>query len=181
MIAIAMVLLLGECNSIAKFTQFYVPYESSVIIPGIENSLIPEGTEIPDVYVSDELPGIPTNLSTFLDKNNTSSDLIEKIALTDATFTIILPEGKDFSSIRSLDVYLKANGLDDVLVAWAHSIPNDVGNELDLETSDDNLKAYLLKDTISFKIETVIHKMITSDYEIKMDTKFFVDAQIFGI
>ena len=85
-----------------------------------------------------------------MEENNTSSDLIETVTLTDAELTITLPEDKDFSSLRSLDVYLKADGLDDVLVAWADSIPDDIGNTLTLESSDANLKDYLLKDSIAF-------------------------------
>ena len=181
MVAIVIVLLLIECKTLDKLTQFNMGYETSVTIPGIENSFIPEGTEIPDVSVSGEFPDIATNLSDFLEENNTSPDLIEKVTLTDAVFTITLPEDKDFSSIRSLDIYLKADGLDDVLVAWADSIPDDVGNELILETSDADLQDYLLKDTMAFKVETVIHKMVTSDYEIELNSNFLVDAKILGI
>ncbi|MFA9390689.1 MAG: hypothetical protein ACERKD_12825 [Prolixibacteraceae bacterium] len=168
-------------DAVDEFTKFNMPYETTVTIPGIANSFISDGTNIPKTPISLDIPGFATNSSEYFANNKTSSELVENITLTDATLTLILPEGKDFSFLSSLEIYLSAEGLDEIMIAWNDSISNDIGNELTLETTENNLKAYIMKDTIAFKIDAVVQKFIGIDYEVKLNTNFLIDAKILGI
>jgi hypothetical protein len=164
-------LFLIGCDQIDKLTQFTMVYDKTITIPSASGVNLPINTEIPDIETNSE--------STFA-VNNTHKDLIEEVLLKESKLTITAPANGDFTFLKSISIYMYADNLAEVKVAWQDTIPANVGNILTLKTTDANLKEFILKDSFNFRVNTVIRKVITSDYSINMHSEFFVDAKILG-
>ena len=61
-------------------------------------------------------------------------------------------------------------------IAWKENISDDVGNFLALETTENDLQAYISKDKFELRVQSVTDKLITSDHSI--DIKSVYDSII---
>lgn len=160
------------CSQLEKLTQFYMDYEESLVIPSIIGVNLPFNIATPQ---------IKTNSTEVFEINDTRKDRIEEILLEQLTLNIVDPADADFSFLKSIEIYIAAEGLEEVLVAWRYDIENSVGPSLTLETSVDDLTPYIIQDEFTLKFTTVIDKIILSDHEIEVQSRFFVDALILGL
>lgn len=165
-------LALAGCEKLDKLTQFEMPFDTSVDIP----STI--GINLPFNIIT---PNITTNSESTFESNNTNKDLIEKVVLKSMALIVEKPNGEDFSFLKSIKITIKADNLGDKIIAWNNDVPSNTGDSLLLETSPDNLKDYILKDSYKLDVETVTDEILTQDYTIKIHSVFFVDAKILGI
>ena len=172
MIILAAILLAGSCKEVDKLTHFNMDYDENVTISSTIGINLPFNLFTPD---------ITTNSQQTFQINDTRKDLIEEIRLTGLVLEIVNKTDKDFSFLKSVKIYIGAEGMDEILVAWKEEIENDVGKTLHLETSSDDLKEYIKKDEFYLKLTSVTDKLILSDYEINVQAGFFVDARILGI
>ncbi|GAB1449572.1 hypothetical protein MASR2M44_26010 [Bacteroidota bacterium] len=161
-----------SCKKASELTQFDMDYESKVSIPSSVGVNLPVNFPTPDITSNSE--------SQFSGKN-TSKDLIDKIALKSIKLSITTPESGNFDFLKSIEVYLKADGLDPVMIASKTSIPDGLGKVLELETSGADIKEFIKKDKFKLDVKTVTDKLITQDHELKINAVFFVDAKILGL
>ncbi len=161
-----------QCNRLSEFTQFDLDYETTVEIPSTTGISLPFNVYTPPVETENE--------SEFA-VNDTRKDLIEEITLTSLDLTITQPERGDFRFLRSIEIYLSADSLDEVLIAWKDEVPRDIGKTLNLETSSDDLEEYIKKDAFNLRVNTRTDEIIESDHEILINAVFFVDARILGL
>lgn len=166
-----LLLALYGCNEFDKLTKFNMVFDKTITIPAATGVNLPVNTEIPDVETNSE--------STFA-VNNTNKNLIEEVLLKESKLTITAPTDGDFTFLKSITIYMYANDLAEVKVAWQDTIPANVGNTLTLKTTDADLKEFILKDSFNYRVNTVIRKVITSDYSIDLHSVFLVDAKILG-
>lgn len=160
------------CSLINKLTQFNMPYTDTVTI----SSAV--GVNLPfDIRT----PKISSNSKSTFDVNNTRKDLIQQIKLSKLSLKIVSPSDGDFSFLKSIEIYISTDSLEEKKVAWNDSIPSDVGNEVILETTDEDLQEYIKSDSFTLRLHTVTNKIITSDRKIAINAVFFVDANILGI
>jgi len=164
-------LLIFSCKKVDKLTQFDMNYDSSVIVESTFGMNVPF-----NIYT----PNITTNSESTFESNDTRKDLIESINLKTLTMTISNPEGDDFSFLKSIEIYISADGLSDIMVAWKDNI-SDNDTELNFETSSADLKDYVKKDSFKLKVKTTTDEVLTHNYTIDIHSVFFVDAKIFGI
>jgi hypothetical protein len=146
-------------------------FDKTITIPEATGINLPIDTEIPDVETNSE--------STFA-VNNTQKNLIEEVLLKESKLTVTAPDNGDLSFLKSISIYMFADNLAEVKVAWKDTIPTDIGKTLELETTTADLKEFILKDSFNYRVNTVIRKVISSDYSIDMHSVFFVDAKILG-
>lgn len=170
-ISLLVFLFVSGCDKISELTQFNLEYNQSVEIPANIGVDIPFDIETPD---------IETNSEATFKGNNTSKDNIDNIKLTKMELSIPLPTDGTFSFLKSIKVYIVADGLDEIEIAWKENIPENIGNVLNLETSDAYLKEYIIKDNFNLKVKTVSDEVITSNYTIDIHSVFCVDAKILG-
>ncbi len=166
------VVALSGCEKVDKLTQFDMNYDSSVDIPSTVGINLPFNIYTPD---------ITTNSESSFESNDTRKDLIEQINLKTMELTVSKPSGEDFSFLKSIEITIKADGLDDKKIAWKNDIPSNAGNKISLETTSDDLKEYIKKDNFKLDVETVTDEILTKDYTLDIHTVFFVDAKILGI
>jgi len=169
---LGVIIISFSCNEIDKLTQFNMEYNEEVVIPSAT------GVDLP---VNIFTPDIESNAESQFAVNDTRKDMIEHITLTSMELNLTSPAEGDFSFLKSISIYISADGLEEQKIAWLDEIPAEPGNILDLETSDVDLQEYIKKDNFSMKVNTVTDEIITSDHHIDVNSIFFVDAKILGI
>lgn len=165
-------LIFMQCKRLSEFTKFDIEYDETVVIPSTIGINLPFNVFTPPINTE--------NQSEF-EVNDTRKDLIEEITLTTLELSITSPENGDFRFLRSIEIYLAADSLDEILVAWNNDVPSDIGQFLELETSTDDLQEYIKKDAFNLRVKTKTDQIIESDHEILTHSVFFVDARILGL
>lgn len=161
-----------SCKKADELTQFRMEFNQEATIPSSTGVNLPFNILVPENE---------TNASSTFESNNTRKDLIEEILIEQLDITITSPSNGDFSFLKSVGIYLSAEGLEEIRVAWLDDIPDNVGNYINLELSKANLKDYLSKPEYSLRLNTVTDEIITSDHKLNVHSKFFVDAKLLGV
>lgn len=169
---IALLLFFGQCKEIDKLTQFDLDYTSEVTIPANAGINIPIDILTPD---------IETNTEDEFAVNDTRKDLVEEITLKEAKLRILSPDGQNFDFLKTIRIYIRAEGLDEQLIAWKENIADGSGSELALNTSDEDLKVYIKKESFKLRFYVKTDQAITQDIKIEAYSRFFVDAKVLGI
>jgi hypothetical protein len=171
---IAAILIIGSfgCKELDKLTQFDIEYNEEVVIPSTIGMDLPFNVATPD---------ISTDSESKFSVNDTRKGLIEFISLKSMTLDLTQPADGDFGFLKSISIYIKADGLDEIKIAWLDEVPADPGATLDLDTSDEDLQEYIKMDSFSLRVNTVTDEIITSDHHIDIKSVFFVDAKILGV
>ncbi|XHP73950.1 hypothetical protein KCTC52924_01696 [Arenibacter antarcticus] len=168
----AVIARFSACDKLDELTKFEMDYKQRVVIPSTT------GIDLPfDIYS----PEKETNATSEFAVNDTRKDLIEEIILRHLSLNIISPEGEDFSFLESITVYMSAEDLPEIRIAWNEEVSETAGGLLELETSVEDLKEYIKKDSYSLRLKTVMDEFLSSDYEIEIVSVFFVDAKILGL
>lgn len=169
---ICLLVLFTACDKIDELTKFDMEYSQRATIPSSTGINLPF-----DVFT----PEMETNSESTFAVNDTRKDLIEEIKLTDLELVMISPEEADFSFLNSIEVYISADGLEEILIANLDEVPEDAGNVITLNTSDTDLKEYIKKDEFSLRLNTVTDELMSTDHELEVNSTFFVDAKILGL
>lgn len=90
------------------------------------------------------------------------------------------PSDADFSFLESIDIFISADGLEELKIASKVEVPETV-SALDLEVSDADLKEYIKKDSYSLRLNTVTDEAMSQDHQVDVKSTFFVDAKILGL
>ncbi|MGJ8715060.1 MAG: hypothetical protein ACSHXG_08160 [Maribacter stanieri] len=169
---ICLLVLFTACDKIDELTKFDMEYSQRATIPSSTGINLPF-----DVFT----PEMETNSESTFAVNDTRKDLIEEIKLTDLELVMISPEEADFSFLNSIEVYISADGLEEILIANLDEVPEDAGNVITLDTSDTDLKEYIKKDEFSLRLNTITDELMSTDHELEVNSTFFVDAKILGL
>ncbi len=165
------VLIVASCDVIDEFTKFDIEYNTQVTIPSSTGINLPFNINTPETE---------TNSENTFESNDTRKELIEEIKLTKLELVLSSPSDADFSFLESVDVYISAEGLDEVKIASKTEVPEMI-SVLSLDVFDTDLKEYIKKDRYKLRLNTVTDEVITSDHTIDINSTFFVDAKILGI
>lgn len=163
---------ISGCDSLSKLTQFDIDFDSYTTIPK-------SGLNITPFNIA--TPPIQSNSESKFSANNTSVDLIEKVAIKKLTLTVSSPANGDLSFLKSIKVYIAADGMDDALLASKDNIPDNCGASIDLDVTAANFKEYITKDKFSLKVKAETDKLLAEDHEVDVHTVFLVDANILGL
>ena len=170
-ITMVLALSLAACEQVDELTQFEMDYTTSFTIPGTIGM---------DVPIDLQTPEIQTNSTEKFSGQDTREDLIEEIVLREMNLSIESPSGGDFSFLNGLTIFLNAEGMEEVKVAWKESIPEDPGSTLQLETASADLKEYIFKDQFQLRVQSQTDEIIDQDHEVQVASVFHVDAEILG-
>lgn len=168
---VSFIFILAACDKLDKYTQFDLDVDETVEI----NSMV--GINLP---FNISTPKINTNSESTFAINDTRKDLVEVAKIKSLHLIITNPSNADFSFLKSIIVFLSAEGLPEVKVAWNENIPDEVGNTLDLETSNENFQEYVKKDQVELRVNTITDEIISSNHQIFLHSVFFIDAKILG-
>lgn len=165
-------LVSNSCKKIDQFTQFNMDFNNEIIIPSSTGINLPINLLTPEVETNSE--------STF-EVNDTRKDLIEEIRLNSLTLNLDSPNNADFSFLESISVYMNAQDLPEVEIAWKDNVPEDAGSQISLNVSNQDFKEYIKKDEFILRVNTITDEILTSDHKINIASDFFIDAKILGL
>ena len=160
------------CKDLEKLTEFSMSYSSNITIP--------KSTGL-DLPVTVPTPDIETNSESEFAVNDTRKDMVEEIFLTGLDMTITSPDDQTFSFLESIRVYIVAEDLPEIEVAYQENVSISAGSQLSLETTGENLREYIVKDAFNLRVKTVTDEVLSYDTDIKIDSRFFVNAKVLGL
>ena len=160
--------IFSSCSEEDQEVSFYIPTQVEYTIPSSSAINLPFNILTPEVE---------TNAQAEFSSNNTRSDLIKEVELTNLSFEILSPQGADFSFLSSITVFIEAEGLPEVEVASSNTI-NPNSNKLVLQPSDLNLQEYLKKDKYTMRVNTITDEVLTQDHRLEISSQFFVLADL---
>jgi hypothetical protein len=170
-----LVLITGfiNCDKIDRlFTHFEIQNESEFTVAS---------TTIINSPISFDTPDVTTNSSSEFSNNNTNADLVESVKLKSLILSIISPSDADFNFLKSVRIYISADGLEEVELANLEDIENDNLSILNMNTTGVELREYVKRDSYSLRVSTITDETIAQDHQIKANAIFNVDAEILGI
>lgn len=120
---------------------------------------------------------ITTNSTDLFSENHTNSDNVLSIEQTDITFTISSPSGANFDFLKSIEIYINADGLPERLISTKMEISETGINELKGELPSVDVVEYLSKPSYSLRFKVTIDQSIPVDYKLNVSQTFFVKAK----
>ena len=164
-IVLSLVVLNLSCKK-DKPTEFDIDYTSTLTIPSTSITV--------NVPADFDSPEIPTNSKDKFTSEKTFQNLVDEIKLT--KFDLSVANG-NLNFLKSLSIYLKTSGLGDVLIASKTSIPQGVSS-LAMDLQDVNIKEYIFKDKIQFRVTVTIQTGLAAAQQLKMDRTVHVKAKL---
>lgn len=164
-IILSLVVLNLSCKK-DKITEFDIDYTSTLTIPSTSITV-----NVPADFNS---PEIPTDSKDKFTSEKTVQNLVDEIKLT--KFDLSVANG-NLNFLKSLNIYLKTSGLGDVLIASKTSIPQGV-SALAMDLENVNIKEYIFKDKIQFRVTVTIQTGLAATQQLKMDQTVHVKAKL---
>jgi hypothetical protein len=158
-----------SCKRFDEFTQFELNYKQSITIPS---------SSIIDLPINVMTPEVESNSESEFAINDTRKDLIEEIILTKLTLNLTSPSDGNFNFLNKIDIFIRADGVDESLIAYKQNIQPAGNKSIELETVDTDLQDYIKKDRFVLRVETKTDEATTRDHHIDILSTFFVDAKI---
>lgn len=165
--------MLASCKKLSELTKFKVSYNSECTVEAGVTTFLPFEIKTPEVATESE---------SQYEGNKTARNLIKSVNLDQLQMSIISPEGRNFDFLNEIEVYIAAEGQEEVLLAKKHQIPDDQASPLVLEPqSSVELKKYLMGDAFTLRLKVVTDKVLNQDIKLKIASKFKVDANVLGL
>jgi len=164
---VSLFLLTVSCEEADELTKFDIEYEKSFTVGAAVNIGEP---------ISISTPDITTNYEEKFSGNDTEKDLVEKIYMKDLILSLQSPSDSDLSFLKSLTIYITADGKDKTEIASRENITDDIGSTIEMETSKVDLKEYIFKDSFKLRVKVTTDETFTQDHEINAAMVFTVDA-----
>ena len=158
-----------SCKKIDELTQFELSYSSTAKIAS--NAVI-------NLPIDLLTPNITTNSQSQFSSKNTNKDLIQTIKLLKLNLQVTSPSTQRFDFLKSIEIYIKADGLGELKIAEKLDIPDNVGTDLNLDVKENDIAPYIKKDAFSLRLKAITDKNITQDVSIKVNSTIFVDAKL---
>jgi hypothetical protein len=168
-----LIILFCGCKIIDELTHFDIDYNYTFILPAFG------GINLDDLNI--ESNNLENETESTFEINDTRKDLVERATLKKFNVTILEPTDANFTFLNKIEIFVKTETLEEKLIAWKDNIPSDVGNYLKLETTNSDLKKYLISDAIRVRLKTTSSKPLTEDLLLDLKSTVEVDAKILGI
>lgn len=162
-------LFLTSCNAVDDLLTFTISNNASIQIKSTSPINLPSEIVTPDVT---------TNSSAEFKNNNTKASLVKDVKLKSLKLTITDPEGKTFTFLKSIHLYISTTDSDEIELAYQDNI-NSTANTIDLISTDARLDSYIKADQYKIRTKVTLKETLTKDVTVKADMKFNVTADPF--
>ncbi len=163
---------LASCDKIDELTKFDVDYNTEFTV---------QATTLIDSPLEIVTPETTTNSDQEFENNNTNTDLVESAKLTELRLDLLAPDSGNFDFLNEIRIYIRAEGLEERLIASRIAIPESGLRTLQLDVEDEELKEFIKKESYQLRTETITDQTIESNHTINVYTKFRIDAEILGV
>jgi hypothetical protein len=165
-LAVGISLIASSCS---KTEQSRVRVES---LSTIEIPATASATDLVDISFSSSL-----STKTLLQEEGFDVDNISKAWMEAVEFKMVSPAAESFRFTKGMTLYMSAQGLPEIMVAWKDH-PNALTMApLYLIRGGIDLKAYLAEETINFRLECQMRRLFTEPISFTMRPIFFVEAE----
>ena len=161
----------AACDKIEDLLEFSFEDNAEIVVPS--QTIISTGIlNLPS-------PEVQTSSQQAYKNNNTDAKYVKTAKLTKLKLTITSPQNQTFAFLNEIKIYIKAPGQSEVMIASKSNIPDNIGNELLLDTSGANLKPYIQGDSYSIRTEVKVDKVTSQEIRINANMHFAVTADVF--
>ncbi len=159
-----------SCEKIEKLTQFSLDYTGSF------NVAADLATQTP-IDLQDLVFNIDDKR---FEDYDTSKELIEEATIKKINISIEPTQTATFDFLTDLDLYIEANGLPKIRIAWVNNLDNTGSQNIELNHLPDNLAEYFKKD--DFKISALIltDEVLNQAVTFDVNLSFYINANIVG-
>ncbi len=170
--ALLLVVTEFSCKKIADITKFNLPYQTEATIEAGVATLLPFDLQTPQVTTASDAD---------YQGYKTARKLVQSVTLNSLRLTVQRPEKRTFDFLKKIEVYISADEHAEILLATKDNIPDNVGNQLELEPTSEELKKYLTSDKFNLRLKVTTDKIVNQDVNIKIDANFKIDANVMGL
>jgi len=163
-------LSLVACEKIDKNTQFSINTEASFEVPANMTTQTPI-----------ELTAIPLVIdSQIFEDYKTSTDLIDKATIKNIELQIANPQNADFDFLTDIELYIEADNLPKIRIAWRNNMQNDQLQSFNPEYLPDNLSEYIKNNHLKMSLVLLTDEVLQQPVQFKVKTGFYIDAELIG-
>jgi len=120
-------------------------------------------------------PDITTNSENEFAQNNTKVELVKEIILKQLDLTITSPSDKTFSFLKSIEIYISADGEDETKLAWNNDVQSSA-KSIELTTTSEALDKYVKKSSYKLRTKVTTRETLTQKVDLRIDFTFQVTA-----
>ena len=156
-----------SCEKVDKLLTFEFNQTTSTTIPAV--------LSIPISPIDIPMPAIETNSENTFENNNTKAEYVKDVKLKKLNMKITAPEGKTFSFLEEIHIYISTTENNKIELAWANQIPSDA-NQIELTTTGKDLDVYIKSKTYNLDIKATIKEILLNDVDLDVAMTFEVTA-----
>lgn len=123
-------------------------------------------------------PAISSSWKGQFQNNNTDADKLQEMKLKTSELTITKPGGQTWKFLKSMEVWIKADGLQDTKIAYNDNIDENIGQTLTLTPIDVDLKPFAQKDQFQLTIKTKARETTSEEIDGNIHMVFKVKADV---
>ena len=154
------------CDTIDDLLTFYIEEEETIVVE----------SNFPIGLVAFDPINVPTNSEATFKNNRTRAELVKDVTLDKLTLTTVdTAAAVDFDFLKSIEIFVEADGLDEVRVAYLTEVPLNV-KTLTAELTNAKLDEYLKKEAYTIRTRAVLRNTVVKDIDIKAAMRFKVTA-----
>lgn len=164
------VIFFQDCKKLKKYTDFDIDYSTDFVIPA-SGGLI-------NLPINITTPETTTNTESTYDNKDTEAKLVDEVTLTKLNLVINSPQNASFDFLENIELYLSTAGQPEVMVASKYNIPKTGLRTLELDTHNENLKAYLQENAFKIRVKTTMRQALAYDVSMTANETFHVKAKL---
>ena len=162
-------ILLLSCKEINKLTHFYMNFSMDI-------SVEPSSSNTSEASIW--LTSIGDDFNNTIETNNSNIQHIEDVLIRNVIITIPTSSSKNQDNLKSIVVYIYADGQDLKKIAWLDDAAENKDNIYTLITSEDDLKEYFLSENNITKIEFTYQNQINTISNYNIQFSYFIGANL---
>lgn len=120
-------------------------------------------------------PPVTTNSESEFAQNDTKVELVKEIILKQLDLTITSPSDKTFSFLKSIEIYISADGEDETKLAWDDNVDSSA-KTIELTTTNEALDRYVKKSSYKLRTKVTTKETLLNKVDMKIDFTFQVTA-----
>lgn len=155
-----------SCDTIDDLLTFYINEEATIVVE----------SNFPIGLVAFDPVTVPTNSEATFKNNKTRAELVKNVTLDKLTLTIAdTAKSADFDFLKSIEIYIEADGLDEVRIAYLETVPLDA-KTLNMNLTNAKLDEYIKKDSYTIRTSAVLRNTVVKDVNVNAAMRFKVTA-----
>ena len=164
----ALSFLFASCEELTELLSFDINHSQTFTMPA--QFLLP-GSDLISPPVT-----VTSNSAESFKNNNTRADLVKDVTLSKLVLTIQDPASEDFGFLKDVEIFIDADEVDEVKLAYLNNIPANAGKTLELTATGAKLDKYIKAPSFTIRTRATVDEAVSQDVTIKTDMTFHVTA-----